>query len=75
MQALVREVLAAWREAERVAMEHPTGSPEHAAAIRAARRLQGLYRDLTADAPTIDADAVQVALARTRLTEEHRTGA
>lgn len=47
MQALVAQVLAAWRRAERLAGELPPGSPERELAERASERLHDLYRDLT----------------------------
>lgn len=50
MQRLLQVVLTAWREADRVATERPDGSREHDAALVAADRLRGLYRELVASA-------------------------
>ena len=50
MQRLLQVVLSAWREAERVATERAEGSQEHKAALIAAERLRGLYRELVESA-------------------------
>ena len=50
MQRLIAEVLAAWREAIRVAAASPPGSPEHALAEDAVARLHDLYQRLVAAA-------------------------
>jgi len=47
MQSLVRDVLAAWRQAERVAARLPPGSHEQRAAASAAIRLRQVFVDLT----------------------------
>ena len=47
MQKLVAEIMAAWRRAERLAATLPEGSPEHAAAQRAAERLGQAFQELT----------------------------
>jgi hypothetical protein len=52
MQVRVAEVLAAWREAERVAAEQPPGSPDHLAGLEAIEGLRALYAELTASAST-----------------------
>jgi hypothetical protein len=48
MQSLVKQVLAAWREAERIASASPRGSASERAARDAVQRLRDLYVDLTA---------------------------
>jgi hypothetical protein len=50
VQRLLQVVLSAWREAERVATERAEGSQEHKAALVAAERLRGLYRELVESA-------------------------
>lgn len=50
MQRLLQVVLSAWREAERVAAERAEGTQEHKAALVAAERLRGLYRELVESA-------------------------
>jgi hypothetical protein len=67
MQALVREVLAAWRQAERVASEHAPGTPEHRAAEVAVERLRLLYIDLVDGDALLDPAAVEALLAKFRL--------
>jgi hypothetical protein len=67
MQALVREVLAAWREAERVATDHAPGTPEHRVAQVAVERLRVLYIDLVDGDALLDPAAVAVLLAELRL--------
>ena len=67
MQALVREVLAAWREAERVATEHAPGTPEHAAAQLAVQRLRLLYIDLVDGSALSDPASAEALLAKVRL--------
>ena len=65
MQALVAEVLAAWRRAERLSEQLPPGTPEHSAAVNASERLRDLYGDLTRSGIEIDAvtvDAVRQAV-------------
>jgi hypothetical protein len=47
MQSLVRDVLAAWRQAERVAARLPAGSNQQQAAASAAIRLRQVFMDLT----------------------------
>ena len=47
MQTLIAEILAAWRRAERLSHELPTGTPEQVAALAACQRLKQIYRDLT----------------------------
>jgi len=75
MQGLVAEVLAAWREAERVASEHPTG-PEHDAAQFAVDRLRTLYFELTSGRPGHESDnEARALLERARLRRPHATGA
>ncbi len=49
MQGLISEVLAAWREAERVVTEHPEG-PDHDRAVLAVEQLRALYAELTSGA-------------------------
>lgn len=48
--ALVTHVLAAWREAERLAAEAPPGSPEQLMAADAARQLHEIYAEVVAAA-------------------------
>jgi hypothetical protein len=48
VQKLVAQVLAAWREAERVVAEHEPGTPDYEAAMVAELRLRDLYAELTA---------------------------
>ena len=67
MQALVREVLAAWREAERIASNHAPGTPEYRVAQVAVERLRLLYIDLVDGDALLDPDAVEVLLAKFRL--------
>jgi hypothetical protein len=67
MQALVREVLAAWRDAERVASEHAPGMPEHRAAQVAVERLRLLYIDLVDGDALSDPDSAVALLASIRL--------
>ncbi len=50
MQKLLQVVLNAWREADRVAGERPSGSQEHDAALVAAGRLRELYSELVESA-------------------------
>jgi hypothetical protein len=50
VQRLLQVVLSAWREAERVATERAEGTQEHKAALVAAERLRGLYRELVESA-------------------------
>jgi hypothetical protein len=50
MQALLAEILAEWRKAERLAAELPRGSPEQLAAQSAGDGLHDLYRDVEAAA-------------------------
>jgi hypothetical protein len=50
VQRLLQVVLSAWREAERVASERAEGSQEHQAALVAADRLRGLYKELVESA-------------------------
>jgi len=47
VQSLVSQVLAAWREAERIASASPRGSASERAARNAVQRLRDLYVDLT----------------------------
>ena len=47
MQSLVKHVLAAWREAERVASESEPGSSSERTARAAIERLRTVYVDLT----------------------------
>jgi fructose-1,6-bisphosphatase/inositol monophosphatase family enzyme len=63
VQTLLQVVLRAWREAERVASERPTGSREHDAALVASGRLKGLYAELVAAAKADD-DAAALAVAK-----------
>ncbi len=60
MQALVAEVLKAWREAERVASEHEPGSPDHEAAALAVDRLRDLYAELTSAARARESDPARL---------------
>ena len=46
MQALITQVLAAWREAERVASHTHPSTAQHRAAVAAVERLRALYLDL-----------------------------
>jgi hypothetical protein len=62
MQALVTEVLAAWREAERVAMQHPLGSPDHAAAVVAIERLRNLFMELTSGQSSVSPETAAAML-------------
>jgi hypothetical protein len=55
MQTLVRDVLTAWREAERLQATELPGSPGQAAAAEAAIKLRDLYAKLTLE-PHPDAD-------------------
>lgn len=48
MQALLQQVLADWREAERVAAESTPESLERAEAVLAAEQLKQLYADVQA---------------------------
>jgi len=52
MQALVKHVLAAWREADRIASASPRGSASEKTARDAVERLRNLYIDLTAASTT-----------------------
>jgi hypothetical protein len=54
METLVIEVLAAWRQADRLASTLPAGSVEQAAAQKAHDLLRDLYRDLTRVVPADD---------------------
>jgi len=56
MQSLVADVLAAWRAAERVAMENDPGTPEYATAILAVDRLRSLYAELVSAAKAGETD-------------------
>lgn len=47
MLTLIPDVLAAWRNAQRLAESLPTGTAEHAAAVAARDRLHDLYLFLT----------------------------
>ena len=47
MHNLVADVLAAWREAERVASENPRGSDRNFEALAATVRLRALFAELT----------------------------
>jgi hypothetical protein len=47
MQSLVAQVLAAWRNAERLTNELPPATAEHAAASAACERLRHAYQELT----------------------------
>jgi hypothetical protein len=67
MQALVREVLAAWREAERVALEHAPGTLEYKTAHFAVERLRLLYIDLVDGDALMDPAAVAALLGQLRL--------
>lgn len=67
MQALVREVLSAWREAERVATEHAPGTPEHEAAQVSVERLRLLYIDLVDGDALLNSAAAEALLAKFRL--------
>jgi hypothetical protein len=69
MQALVREVLVAWRQAERVAEEHALGTTEHKAAEVAVERLRLLYIDLVDGDALLDPAAAEALLAKFRLTD------
>jgi hypothetical protein len=51
---LIAEVLNLWREAERIASETPTVSPDHETAALAAARLRILYQNLTTDSRATD---------------------
>jgi hypothetical protein len=69
MHVRVAEVLAAWREAEREAAEHPPGSADHLAALEEIAGLRALYADLTTSAATDrapDDDAATAQLANVR---------
>lgn len=66
MQGLIAEVLAAWREAERVAGEHPSGTI-HDEAVIAALKLRELYQELVKNAEAADAEAARRALDQLRL--------
>jgi hypothetical protein len=61
VQALVQDVLAAWREADRLAATCDPASPDQIAALNAAARLRQLYSQVTkgeerdADVPTLRA--------------------
>jgi hypothetical protein len=48
MQTLAAEILAAWRRAQRLASQLPTGSPAQRAAIEATDRLAEAYEAVTA---------------------------
>jgi hypothetical protein len=66
MQKLVAEVLAAWREADRVAAEYAPGTTDHLAALEAVERLRELYAKLTGLATGDEATAA-VTLAAIRV--------
>jgi hypothetical protein len=51
MQTLVRDVEAAWREAERIAATAKPGSQAYVTAMDAAVQLHGLYLHLKASSP------------------------
>ena len=68
VQALVAEVLRAWREAERVANEREPGTSDHVAAMIAVERLRDVYADLmSAQAGETDATADRSILDTVRL--------
>jgi len=52
MQALVAKVLAAWRDAERVAADPILTSAQRRLAREAAARLRDVYAELTQTPPT-----------------------
>jgi hypothetical protein len=72
MQALVAEVLSAWREADRAAGESPPGTCEHDTAVLASERLRALYSELTANSSTRlpDDHRLRALLERVRLPRE-----
>ena len=60
MQTLVRDVLAAWREAERIAAAAEPGSDQRRVAEGAASRLHALYVELTrTPAPKTEVDVLR----------------
>jgi hypothetical protein len=62
MQALVKEVLAAWREAERVAAQQPPGSADHDAAVIAIERLRNLFTELTTHGSSVNHEMAEALL-------------
>lgn len=72
MHHLVADVLAAWREAERVASENAPGSDRHFEALAATVRLRALFAELTDSVATDgapDAEAAATILADSRIHE------
>ena len=65
MQTLAAEILAAWRRAQRLASQLPTGSAAQHAAMEATDRLADAYEAVTA----ADVGPVDEAEARTLLRE------
>jgi hypothetical protein len=65
MQALVSHVLAAWRQAERVAADPQSDPREREVALAAAERLQELYGQLTKRPPEPADEAASPALGLT----------
>lgn len=76
MQKLVGDVLLAWREAERVRMAAPIGSPESEAARAVAEQLRDLYGAVTRSEGTVSPDRLasyREALEQLRLREPATT--
>jgi hypothetical protein len=71
VQALLAEILAEWRKAERLAAELPRGSPEQLAAQSASDRLHDLHRDVESAARlgVTDRGTFQQLFAELRLRE------
>ena len=67
MKTLVEAVLAAWRESERIAADHPAGSREHDVALAAAEHLRQAYALVTASSPAADDTTTSVEESSTLL--------
>lgn len=72
MEGLVQEVLAAWREAERVVAESTAG-PERERATVAAIRLRELYYALIDEPDLQDPEALRAAIDRYRVRQTTET--
>jgi hypothetical protein len=60
MQALMAEVLASWRQAEKAASESRPGTAEYEAAMAAEERLHQLYRELSRSEVLSEEVAIEV---------------
>jgi hypothetical protein len=64
MKALIAEVRAAWRDAERTAARTPRGSSEWTAARERAERLRKLYEDLTSEGSSISRESARAVFSQ-----------